>query len=266
MHKEFKFGIAGALVGVIGIGIAVLFFILPYRVKDMSDSVINAGFALASLLIVGGILTMIAAFTPVGTKLVNWMRGFKFRSPITRREVVSMLSSQEVAHKRTSDWLLEVLAFNQQHIYEAVQGSILRWNFSGLKVTEDPFFEVHFRLFNTSIFDLDFKGVDGDIKVGGIPCRTPLTANSPQRKIIQGQDFYVIVTQGVLSGMASKILEAGNNKEKLKFDLSQLTLNIETVTKGYEGLKPNIKFDSSLTPDITTWLALQESHKIGYWT
>ncbi len=177
-----------------------------------------------------------------------------------------LLSPEEIALKNTSDWLLEVLAFNKQHVYKAVQGSILRWNFSGLEVSEGPFFEIHLKFINTSIFTLDFSAVDGEIKVGGVSCFTKPKANVPQRAIIQGQDFYVIVTQGVLPEMAKKILLAGNNKEKLNFDLSGLTLNIETVTKGYEGLKPNIKFDSCLTPDIATWLELQDSHKIGYWT
>lgn len=169
--------------------------------------------------------------------------------------------------RETIDWLQETLIFNRQNIYAAVNSHISRWNFSGLKVIEDPFFEVHFQLFNMSIFTLDFKGVGGEVKVGGITCRhTKPTANSPQGPISQGQEFYVIVTQSVLPEMAKKILKAGDNKEKLIFDLSQLTLNIESVTKGYEGLKPYIKFDPSLTPDIATWLEIQDSHKIGYWS
>jgi hypothetical protein len=160
--------------------------------------------------------------------------------------------------------LPEVLVFNKQNIYITVKGHIARWNFSGLEVIEDPFFEVHLQLLNTSIFTLDFKGVDGEVKVGGITCRNKPTSNSLQRGIIQGQEFYVIVTQAVLPEMARKILGAGNKKEKLKFDLHQLTLNIETTTKGYEGLKPYIKFEPDLTPDIATWLSLPASHKEGY--
>ena len=176
------------------------------------------------------------------------------------------LSPEEIVSKKTSDWLQEVLAFNKNNIPMLVNGCIARWNFVGLKTTGAPFFEVHFQLFNLSIFTLDFNGVGGSINVGKVACTIKPTANSPQRRILQGTELYVIVTQGVFPEMAKNILQAGADKEKLNFDLSRLTLDIETTTEGFKGLKPYIKFDSDLAPDIATWLELQGSHKIGYWT
>lgn len=181
------------------------------------------------------------------------------------------VSHTKITHQGTDkqnnlDWLKSVLSSNQANIYKAVDGHIVRWNFSGLNIIEDPYFEIHFRLFNTSIFSLDFLGVEGVVVVGEIKCRTIPTANSPQRAIEQGQEFRVTVTQAVLPEMAKKILGAGNNKEKLNFDFSQLRLNIQTATKGYEGLKPYVKFESTCTPDIAAWLGLQASQKIGYWS
>lgn len=220
-------------------------------VQDMSNvwDFLSTPLGMLALLVVGLGLVFYSVFKPV--KLIENKH--------------AVLSPQEVALKRESDWLLEVLAFNQRHIYEAVRGRIARWNFSGLTILEDPYFEIHFQLFNTSIFTLDFKGVEGEIKIEGITCRTKPTANSPQRAITQGQDFYVIVTQAVLPEMAKKILDAANKKEKLNFDLSQLELSIETTTKNYEGLKPRIKFQNQRTPDIAAWLSLQ-GDKLGYWT
>jgi len=164
--------------------------------------------------------------------------------------------------QKTPSFLENVLAFNQQKVYEAVKGKIVKWNFSALKVAEGPYFEIHLSFVNTSIFTLDIKGLDGTIKVDGVPCFTKPTANVPQNSIIQGQEFYVIITQGVLPEMAKKILKL-NDASPIRFDLSQLELVIETTTKGYEGLKPRIKFES-YTPDINIWLGLR-GDKLGYW-
>ncbi len=174
------------------------------------------------------------------------------------------VSPQEVALNGTSDWMLEVLAFNQQHVYTAVKGSIVRWDFSGLKILEGPHFDIHLTLINTSIFTLDLKGVEGTIKVEGIPCYTKPIANTPQTHIVQQQEFYVVVTQPVLREMSEKILAASDNRQKINFDLNQLELDLQTTTKNYEGLKPRLKFETQYTPDIAAWLSIQ-GNKLGYW-
>ena len=62
MQKENKLGIIGIVISVIGIGIAILFFVLAYRIKSMSNLEIGIGFAIAGIFIVGGILILVFSF------------------------------------------------------------------------------------------------------------------------------------------------------------------------------------------------------------
>lgn len=182
------------------------------------------------------------------------------KTPIVNEQAIKVKGKPS---QKTPSFLDGVLTVNQQKVYEAVKGTIVKWNFSPLKVAEGPYFEIHFSFVNTSIFTLDLKGLEGEIRVDGVVCFTKPIANVPQNSITQGQEFYVIITQGVLPEMAKKILML-NDTRPILFDLSQLEIVIEATTKGYEGLKPRVKFKNNYTPKLSVWLGLH-GDKLGYW-
>ena len=156
--------------------------------------------------------------------------------------IVSVVSPQEVALKRTSSWLLQVLAFNQKNIYTAVQGRIALWRFYGINTLE-PYFEFAVELINTSIFTLHFLGVSGFIKIDGNKCQLPPKA-SERWSIIQGEKFTGIIEQPVAPDMQKRIKEANIKKEQMTFELGNLELNMETTTEGFKDLKPRITLGS----------------------
>jgi len=170
--------------------------------------------------------------------------GFIFYSVLKKpkNSDLPVVLPQEVAPKRTSDWLLQVLAFNQENIYTAVKGHIVQWRFYEINKLE-PHFEFAAELINTSIFTLHFLGVSGFIKIDRNECQMPPKA-SERWSIMQGETFTVIIKQPVSPDMQKRIKEANTKKEQMMFELGNLELNMETTTEGFKGLKPRITFVS----------------------
>ncbi len=238
------------------------------------DAVLFGGLALLGLLSrpLGYIFLSIAGLLLIDI-IASW-RGvhITLHSPITfsrhqQRVTTSGQSSASLQPVKkdmdaTTRWLLSVLASNRQYVYTAVNGRILGWRFSGIN-SPDPYFEIALEEVSTSIFTLHFIGGSGPIFVDGTKCQQPPTTNE-QRGLTQGDTFQVTVEQAVSKDVADIIRAASNNKQNVRFDLRQFHLHFETTTKGYEGLKPLIKFDREFEVQPNTNTTLLVLHKAEY--
>ncbi len=171
------------------------------------------------------------------------------------------VGSEALLPQETIDWLQETLIFNQQNIYKALKGRIIGWKFSGIN-SPDPYFEICLEEINTSIFTIHFIGGSGSLFINGIECLQQPKMNE-QWGLEQGKTFEVTLKQGVSKDVAD-IIRAASNKSNIKFDLRQFHLHFETTTKGYEGLKPLVRFDREyeVQPNINTNLLVL--HKADY--
>lgn len=187
-----------------------------------------------------GILVFFVVVLVLEARRIQWVSNRKPKQKKTPEgAMASVVSPQEVALKRTSDWLPQVLAFNQGNIYTAVKGRIVQWRFNEINKLE-PYFEFDVELINTSIFTLHFLGVSGFIKIDGNKCQMHPKA-SERWSIIQGEMFTVTIEQPVSPDMQKRIKEANIKKEQMTFELGNLELNMETTTEGFKSLKPRIK-------------------------
>ena len=149
---------------------------------------------------------------------------------------------------RTAYWLQDVLRFNKERVYESVKShfltgtSVNAWGFQGLTNNPlDPYFQIELELVNTSIFDICVSGIEGKIIVEGSRCQKDARVDKQYGKK-QGHTFWVTIYQPVSESMVKRITEAKQKGEKLRFDLSNMFLTLETTTKGYKGMKIIIKF------------------------
>jgi hypothetical protein len=79
--------------------------------------------------------------------------------------------------------------------------------------------------------------------VDGNKCTNKQPTTQKRWGINQGNTINITITQSVSDTMLKRIMGAAH-KEVLKFDLSHMTLHLETTTKVYKGRNINIKFGS----------------------
>lgn len=196
MRKETKVGIIGVIVGVIGIGITILLFLLPYRVKNMNDVYINVGFVIAGVFIAGGILTSIFAFTTTGAKLIKWGKSFKFQSPLTRKAGNSVNNERQSKSFSKPITNQTSITNDQKELLEFYERQKANWkNYIRLKivrVVQDVTGDVPkviFWLEMTNFLPVEFRLVkvthsEGDVGAGGLGgCHLPSLSETIDERI-----------------------------------------------------------------------------------
>ncbi len=147
-------------------------------------------------------------------------------------------------------WLQSVLRFNKEIIYTTgVKARVTDWYFQTLTNNPlDPYFGFRLELINTSIFIICVSGIEGKAVIDNNMCQKFPTVDK-QLGINQGDTFWVDIIQQVSDPMLKRIKDAISQKEKLKFNFSNVFLILETTTKRFEGQRITIKLgDFNIVP------------------
>jgi hypothetical protein len=240
MRKDNKLAIVAIFIGLISVVLMILFFLLPYEIKTMTNSEIDAGFAVAGLLLVGSIVMLIFAFTKLGSWLMNWRESHKFQSPF-RSPIIKtggLVKPIDEKPESSADWLEEELSSDLNRVQEGIRGRYTKFDFSNI-YNREPFFEIFIELNNTTLFTFSLKGVSGLMNVEGQPCVNPPQV-LPRYSIKRNEPVTIRLPQSISPETAKLIQNCANKKQEMSFDLKNIQFEFDNETKGYEQHKPRL--------------------------
>jgi len=138
--------------------------------------------------------------------------------------------------EKTPNWLEQELSFDLKRVREGMQGKTTRWDFSGI-YNRESYFDVFVELTNTTVFTFCLKSISGFMKIAGEPCMNPLQV-STRFGIKRDKPIDIHVRQHIAPETVTIIQDAGNNNQKIEFNLGEAIFEIENTTEGYEKYIP----------------------------
>jgi len=117
-----------------------------------------------------------------------------------------------------------------------MRGRATQWDFSGI-YNRESYFDVFVELTNTTIFTFSLRSLSGFMKIAGEPCINPPQL-STYFSIKRDKPTDIRVRQPIATKTVTIIQDAGNNNQKINFDLSAVIFEIENTTEGYGKYTP----------------------------